>query len=183
MTANPPENADPPQDGPDSPPSPGYAAPPPPPGYAAPPPPAPGYAAPPPPAGYAAPPPAYGAPQGAYPPPAYGVAPPLSQSDQQLWSVLSHIGGVFVSFVVPLVVWLVFKGRGAFVEDQAKEALNFQITLLIAYIAGGVLSIIGVGLIILFAAWVLSIVFAIMAAVKSSQGELYRYPISIRMIT
>jgi len=99
-----------------------------------------------------------------------------------LWAVLSHIGGVFVSFLVPLIVWLVFRARGAFVEDQAKEALNFQITVVIAYLVGGVLSIIGIGLLILLATWALAIIFAIMAAVKSSNGERYRYPVNIRFI-
>ncbi|MGV8965295.1 MAG: DUF4870 domain-containing protein [Cellulomonas sp.] len=149
----------------------GYAPPPPPAGFAPPP----GYATPPPPA------PGYGGPQGAYPP-QYAMGAPLSDSDQRLWAVLSHIGGVFVSFLVPLVVWLVFKGRGAFVEDQSKEALNFQITLAIAYAVGAITAIFIVGIVILLAAFVCAIVFGIIAAVQSSQGVLYRYPICIRFI-
>jgi len=107
---------------------------------------------------------------------------PLSDSDQRLWSVLSHIGGVFVSFLVPLVVWLVFKGRGAFVEDQSKEALNFQITLAIAYVVGFITLIFIVGIVILAVAWLCAIIFGIIAAVQSSQGVLYRYPVCIRFI-
>lgn len=138
---------------------------------------------PPPPApGYGAPQGGYGAPQGAYPPPAYAMQPPLTDSDQRMWSVFAHIGGVFVSFIVPLVILLVFKGRGAFVEDQAKEALNFQITLAIAYFVGGILTIVLVGILILLAAAVCSVVFAIMAAVASNRGEVYRYPLSLRLI-
>ena len=133
---------------------------------------------------YPPPPPApgYGAPQGAYPPPAYAVQPPLSDSDQRMWSVFAHIGGVFVSFLVPLVILLVFKGRGAFVENQAKEALNFQITLAIAYVVGGITAIIIVGLFILLAAVICSVVFAIMAAIASNRGELYRYPLTLRLV-
>ena len=166
---------------PPAPPAPQGAYPPAPQG-AYPPPPAPGYGAPQgayPPQPY--PPQPYGAPQ-AYPQSAYAVGPPLSDSDQRLWSVLSHIGGVFVSFLVPLIVWLVFKGRGALVEDQSKEALNFQISLIIAYAVGGVLSIVGIGLLILAAAWICSIVFAIMGAVATGRGEFYRYPLTIRFI-
>jgi uncharacterized Tic20 family protein len=146
-----------------------------------PPPPAPGYGAP---QGAYPPPPApgYGAPQGAYPPPAYAVQAPLSDSDQRMWSVFAHIGGVFVSFLVPLVILLVFKGRGAFVEDQAKEALNFQITLAIAYVVGGITAILIVGLFILLAAAICSVVFAIMAAIASNRGELYRYPLTLRLV-
>jgi uncharacterized Tic20 family protein len=154
--------------------NPGGEAPQPPPGYPVPPAPAAGY---PPPSA-----PQYGAAPGGYPPPAYGAGAPLSDADQRLWAVLSHIGGVFVSFLVPLIVWLVFRARGAFVEDQAKEALNFQITVVIAYLVGGVLSIIGIGLLILLATWALTIIFAILAAVKSSSGERYRYPVNIRFI-
>lgn len=138
---------------------------------------------PPPEQGYAPPPPApaYGGPQGAYQP-QYAMGAPLSDSDQRLWSVLSHIGGVFVSFLVPLVVWLVFKGRGAFVEDQSKEALNFQITLAIAYVVGLITFFLIVGIVILIAAWLCAVVFGIIAAVQSSQGVLYRYPVCIRFI-
>ena len=149
---------------------------------AVPPPPEPQYEAPQ--GAYPPPPPApgYGAPQGAYPPPAYAVQPPLSDSDQRMWSVFAHIGGVFVSFLVPLVILLVFKGRGAFVEDQAKEALNFQITLAIAYVVGGITAILIVGLFILLAAAICSVVFAIMAAIASNRGELYRYPLTLRLV-
>jgi uncharacterized protein len=149
---------------------------------AVPPPPEPQYEAPQ--GAYPPPPPApgYGAPQGAYPPPAYAVQPPLSDSDQRMWSVFAHIGGVFVSFLVPLVILLVFKGRGAFVENQAKEALNFQITLAIAYVVGLITFIIVIGLFIVPAALICSIVFAILAAIASNRGELYRYPLTLRLV-
>ncbi|NMM31180.1 MAG: DUF4870 domain-containing protein [Cellulomonas sp.] len=110
------------------------------------------------------------------------MQPPLTDSDQRMWSVFAHIGGVFVSFIVPLVILLVFKGRGAFVEDQAKEALNFQITLAIAYFVGGILTIVLIGILILLAAAVCSVVFAIMAAIASNRGELYRYPLTLRLV-
>lgn len=150
---------------------------------AVPPPPAAGYgqpgAVPPPPA------PGYGAPQGGYPPAGYGapgVGAPLSDSDQRTWAILSHVGGILFSFVAPLVLWLVFKGRGQFVEDQSKEALNFQITVLIAYIVGGVLSVIGIGLLLMLAAWVATLVFGILGAVAASSNQWYRYPVTLRLI-
>jgi hypothetical protein len=155
---------------------------------AVPPPPAPGYEAPkadyPPPApGYGSPQGAYPPPpQGAYPPPPYAVQPPLSESDQRMWSVLAHVGGILFSFVAPLIVWLVYKGRGAFVEDQAKEALNFQITVAIAYLAGTVLLVVIIGIFVILAAAICSILFGILAAVASNRGELYRYPLTLRLI-
>ena len=107
---------------------------------------------------------------------------PLSQQDEKTWAILSHVGGLLFSFVAPLIIWLVFRGRGPYLENQAKEALNFQITLLIAYIAGSILSVIGIGLLILLAAWVAALVFGILAAIAASRFEWYRYPVTLRLV-
>ena len=168
MTTTPPED---PQDS-GTPPTP-----PPPPSYQAPPPPS--YQAPPP--GYQAPPPGYQA-----PPPAYGAAPtgaPLSDADQRLWATISHIGPIIVSFLAPLIIWLVFKGRGQFLEEQAKEALNFQITLAIAAIAVSIITAITLGIGgILYLAFLAALVFMIMGAIAANKGEAYRYPLNWRII-
>jgi len=95
---------------------------------------------------------------------------------------VSHLSGIFVSVIGPLVVWLVFRGRGAYLEDQAKEALNFQIAVIIGYILGGILSVILIGFALIFVVWVASTIFAILAAVAASRGEPYRYPVSLRLI-
>lgn len=151
---------------------------------AVPPPPAPGAAVPPP-AG-AVPPPAYNAPPPGYaaaPPPAYaGAQPPLSDSDQRMWAMLAHVGGILFSFVAPLIIWLMFKDRGRFVDEQAKEALNFQITLIIGYVISGILFIILIGAILLFVVWLAAIIFGIMAAIAANKGEAYRYPFAVRLI-
>jgi uncharacterized protein len=165
-------------------PAPGYAAPPAP-GYAAPPPgavpPAPGYAVPPAP-GYPAP-PAYGAPQG-YPPVYAGVGVPLSDSDQRMWAMLSHIGTIIFPILAPLIIWLVYKGRGMFVEDQSKESLNFQISMAIVSFAVGIISVItlGFGALLYFPLGIAVLVFVIIAGVKANQGVLYRYPVTYRFI-
>ncbi|MCL3860586.1 DUF4870 domain-containing protein [Actinotalea sp. K2] len=166
----------------------GDPTPPPPPAPETPPPPAPpAYEAP----AAPAPPPAYQAPGGQYgappPAPAYGstvAGAPLSDSDQRLWATLAHILPLIgLSIVPPLVVWLVFKGRGQFLEEQAKEALNFQITLLIASVAITIISVITLGIgSILFLAFIVAVVFMIMAAVAANKGEAYRYPVNIRLI-
>lgn len=167
-----------PQGGYPPPPTSGYGAP----QGAYPPPPAPGYGAPqdayPP-----APAPGYGPPPGAYPPP-YGVAPPLSDSDQRLWAVLSHVGTLVLGFLAPLIVWLVFKDRGAFVDDQSKESLNFQISATIYALALGVISLVtlGIGAVLYIPFGIVLLVFVIIAAVKASSGERYRYPLTIRLI-
>ena len=159
---------------------------------AVPPPPAPGAAVPPPAPGAPVPPPAGAVPPPAYnaPPPGYaappvgyaGAQPPLSDSDQRMWAMLSHVGGILFSFIAPLVIWLVFKDRGRFVDEQAKEALNFQITLIIAYVVGGILSIIIIGIFIVLLAWLAAIILGIMAAIAANKGEAYRYPFALRLI-
>ena len=132
-----------------------------------------------PPAGYTAP-PAYGAPQTAYGAPTAGA--PLGDSDQRLWATLAHIGGVLLGFIAPLVVWLIYKDRGRFVEEQAKEALNFQILVAIAYVVASVTTIIGIGFLIFPLVWIFSLIFSIMGAIAANKGEAYRYPLNWRII-
>jgi len=111
-----------------------------------------------------------------------GPAAPLSDSDQRLWATLAHIGPIILSFIAPLVIWLVYRERGRYVEDQAKEALNFQITLAIAYIVSLFLMIILIGFVTFAIAWIGSLVLMIMAAIAANKGEAYRYPLNIRFI-
>lgn len=129
--------------------------------------------------GYQAP--GYGYQQPAYQQP-YGAPAPLSPSDERLWATLAHIGPVLTSFVAPLLIWLVFRERSRFVDDQGKEALNFQIFLAIAYVVGIITAGLIIGFFILIAAWILGIVLAIQAAIVASRGELYRYPLTWRVI-
>ena len=103
----------------------------------------------------------------------------MSPSDEKLWSTLVHLGGLFFGFLAPLVGYLVLKDRGPFVRAHTATALNFQLTLLIAYLVGGILTIVFIGFLILFAAYVLNIVFCIIAAVKANKGEWYTYPLTV----
>ena len=125
--------------------------------------------------------PPYGAP--GYPQPGAGFGQELSPSDQRMWAMLAHLSGILFSVVGPLVIWLVQKDKGLFVTEQAKEALNFQITLLIGYLAAGVLTFLIVGFFLLFVLPVLAVVFGVLAAVASNKGENYRYPFTLRLVT
>jgi uncharacterized Tic20 family protein len=109
-------------------------------------------------------------------------APPLSPADEKTWSVLVHIGGIFFGWVAPLVGYLLLKDRGPFVRHHAVAALNFQLTLAIAQVVGVVTSVVGVGLVILVAAWALSVVFGILAARATNEGAYYRYPFAIDFV-
>ncbi|WP_407317356.1 DUF4870 domain-containing protein [Isoptericola halotolerans] len=125
------------------------------------------------------------------PPPDQPTGPrPLSQSDERTWAIFAHVGPLLLlamsvgtlGFLAPLVIWLVLRDRSAFVADQAKEALNFQITLLIVTVVGWVLTTVLIGWLVLVAAWVAGLVLAIIAAVTVNRYEAYRYPVSLRLV-
>lgn len=115
------------------------------------------------------------------PPPAPSGAP---SDDQKTLALITHLSGIVLGFIVPLIIWLVNKDQPdkAFVNDQAKEALNFQITLFFVYIVGIVLSIILIGALINMLAWVACIILSIMGGLAAQKGEAYRYPFAIRLI-
>jgi len=117
----------------------------------------------------------------ATPPPAAAAAAPLDQAQDRQWASFAHLGGI-LGFLPALIIWLVFKDRGAFTNTEAKEALNFQITILMAYVVGGILSVIFIGFLITLVAWVLAIIFSILGFIKSKDGTSYRYPFAIRLI-
>lgn len=106
-----------------------------------------------------------------------------SQDDRTL-AMLTHLSGILFSFLVPLVVWLINKDKPEkrFLVDQSKEALNFQITLLIGYLVGMVLTIILIGALLNFVLWIACIVFSIVAGLKANGGEEYRYPVALRLV-
>lgn len=154
-------------------------------------------------------PPQYGQqpPQYGQQPPQYGQQPsggaPLSPEDDKMWAMWSHFGGV-LSILPSLIIFLVLKDRGPFVRQESKEALNWQITILIviigwsilmgilaavlvgSLIAGGSYTMIGTmsGLFTLLGwlPYILNIVFSIIGGVKVKGGQPYRYPINFRFI-
>jgi uncharacterized Tic20 family protein len=89
--------------------------------------------------------------------------------------------GIFTSFLGPLIIYLV-KKDDEFVSDQAREALNFQLTLLIGHVIGVVTTCVVIGWFIVTAVWLVSIIFGIMGTLAANSGQRYRYPVSIRMI-
>ncbi len=119
------------------------------------------------------------------PPPAPPVGGPPSKDDCMM-GMLAHLLGIFTGFVGALIIWLVKKESSKFVDDQGKEALNFQITLAIGWVATMVIGFIPFVQIITCLLWpalmVVNIVFCIMACMKANKGIAYRYPFAIRLI-
>jgi uncharacterized protein len=115
---------------------------------------------------------------------------PLTETEDRQWASFAHLGGI-IGFLPSLIIWLVFKDRGSFTNVEAKEALNFQITLAIAQVAiqilAAVLAVItfGIGFLLSGLSWVviiLSIIFSIMGFLKAKDGIAYRYPFALRLI-
>jgi hypothetical protein len=119
-------------------------------------------------------------------PPAPDPAPEQPQQevsqDAKNMAMLCHLLGLLTNFIGPLVLWLVKKDDDPFIDKQGKEALNFQITVAIAGIASSLLIAVCIGAVLLPVVCVLDLVFSIIACVKSSKGEDYRYPVSIRLV-
>jgi uncharacterized Tic20 family protein len=115
------------------------------------------------------------------PPPAPAGA--ASQEDRTI-ALITHLSGVVLSFIVPLIVWLIHRDKPdrAFLNDQAKEALNFQITIAIAFLACSVLTLIVIGMLLMPLVWLFNLIFCILAGIKANEGEAYRYPFTLRLI-
>ena len=106
-------------------------------------------------------------------------------SDDRNLAMLTHLSGIIFSLIVPLIVWLVHKDRAdrAYLVREAKEALNFQITVLIGYVICGVLAIILIGALLGWLLWLANLVLCIVAAVKVSSDGSYRYPFALRLVS
>ena len=108
-------------------------------------------------------------------------APPLSNNNNLL-AALPHIGTLLgLGFIIlPLVV--LFAASDEFVRANAREALNFHITIFIYFIVSAVLCLVVIGFVLFVALIIFMFVTSIIATVKASQGQMYHYPITIRMI-
>ena len=106
---------------------------------------------------------------------------PPSQ-DEKTMALLAHVLSLVVGIIAPLVIYFIKKDESAYVAAQAKESLNFQISILIYAIVAIPLCFILVGFLILGAVAIGSLVFVIMATIKASEGKMFRYPLTIRLI-
>jgi len=130
-----------------------------------------------------------------------GAATVVSPSaEEKQWAMFAHLsallGGLLTSgwagsigfFIGPLVIWLMKKDTMPFVNDQAKEALNFAITVSLAYVVLLMLTILSLGIgalltvPLMIGIGIAAIVFFIVAAVRANQGTAYRYPVTLRLV-
>ncbi len=127
-------------------------------------------------------------PQNEVPPPPF--PPAHSAKDERLWATFCHLGGLGMlvfppagGVIGPLIVWLIKKEEYPLVNDQGKESLNFQLSILIYTAVSVVLVFLGVGIVLLPAVLIFDIVMIIIASIKANEGVAYRYPLTIRFIS
>ena len=136
------------------------------------------------------------------PPPMENTPPPMTSGipeDDRMWAMFAHLsallGGLLTSpfggwgtFLGPLVIWLIKKDTMPFVDSQGKEALNFNITLAIIFVALTIFSVVtlGIGLLIAVPVAILvgigALVLIIIASIKAKDGVAYRYPLTLRLV-
>jgi uncharacterized Tic20 family protein len=111
---------------------------------------------------------------------------PLTSSsptkDEINLALLSHLLGIFTSFVGALVLWIMKKDESAFVGQHALEALNFQITIAIAFAICMVLTFILIGVFFIPLVYAANVIFCILGAMAASKGNEYRYPFAVRLL-
>lgn len=116
------------------------------------------------------------------PPISTTATPGTVTSDERTLAILAHILTLVAGFIPPLVIWLVKKEESAFVAENAKESLNFQITLFIAVMICFVLTFVLIGLLLLPIVGIGALVMVIIATVRASENKVYRYPLTLRLI-
>jgi hypothetical protein len=99
--------------------------------------------------------------------------------ESKLFAALAHGLALLVPFLPALVIWLVKKDADAFVAEHARQAMNFQLTVIIAYIVSAILILVLIGFVLMVIVAITALVFTIIALVKAAQGQAYRYPIAI----
>jgi uncharacterized protein len=117
------------------------------------------------------------------------AAVPGLTENERTWAMLAHLSAlaglvvlVFGCVLGPLIVWLGRRDQSSFVEGQAKEALNFNITVVLASIVCSLLMLVFIGFILIAALYIAWLVMTLIAAIKASEGIPYRYPYSLRLV-
>jgi uncharacterized protein len=113
---------------------------------------------------------------------------PELTKDARTWAMLCHLSalvglmGGIAMFVGPLIIWLLKRDEHPFIDDQGKESLNFQISMLIYILLLVPLCCVMVGFFLLAALALANIVLVIIASIKANDGVVYRYPLTLRLI-
>lgn len=111
-----------------------------------------------------------------------------TNAEERQWAMFGHLSALiglvipFASIVAPLVIWQMKKDTLPFAAEQAKEALNFQITVFVALVIAGLLVLLVIGLLLLPVIGIGAVVLSVVAGLKANEGIAYRYPFTLRLI-
>lgn len=112
----------------------------------------------------------------------------IPEKEECTWGMFCHLV-VFTGYIIPfasvlgpLILWLIKRDEMPFVDDQGKESLNFQITMLLATIVSALLIFILIGFVLIVVVLIFQLVVVIIASIKANEGVYYRYPLCIRFI-
>jgi uncharacterized Tic20 family protein len=112
----------------------------------------------------------------------------IPTQDERTWGMLAHLtafSGFIVPFgnvIGPLVVWLVKRDQSQFVADQGREALNFNISMLLAGAVCALLVLVFIGILLGVALFIFWLTMTIVAGIKAGEGVRYRYPFALRLV-
>lgn len=122
------------------------------------------------------------------PPPPY-ESQPVASKEQTTWAMFAHLSGLlfytgipFGNILAPFAIWLMNRDTMPLVDDQAKEAINFQLTIMLYLFACIPLAFVVIGIILAPVVIIFHVVASIIAAMKAQRGIAYRYPMTIRFI-
>lgn len=110
--------------------------------------------------------------------------PGYANNDEKTWALIAHFGGIVVGFIAPLIALLVKGNESATVRAHSVEALNFQITWGVATIIASIVAVCSFGLLFFLPliTWAVIIIFSIIAGLKANEGQLYTYPVTVRLV-
>ena len=117
--------------------------------------------------------------------------PPMEitpSKDERTWAMLSHFSALcmfifpFGNILAPLIIWLIKKDEMPFVEDQAKEVLNFQISMIIYFIISAILCVVLIDIPITIGLGIFNVIMTIIAAISANDGKSYRHPMNLKLI-
>ena len=112
----------------------------------------------------------------------------VTNKDEKMWAMLCHLSALaafifpFGNVIAPLVIWILKKEEFPHVDDQGKEALNFQISMTIYFIVGALLIFVAIGIVVLPILGIFWLIMIVIASIKANDGEKYRYPFTIRLV-
>jgi uncharacterized protein len=112
----------------------------------------------------------------------------MEQKEERNWGMFCHLAALagfvvpFGNVIGPLIIWLIKKDESQFVNDQGKESVNFQISFSIYAMIAAVLIVVVIGIVLLIVLGIGMLILVIVAGIKASNGEQYRYPLTIRFI-